>query len=555
MRSSKLLPLFAMPVVLVLFACSDQAATEAPWKFTEVTGDAGLASFHYDMDSTGLFWIPESMGAGGGFVDYDGDGQTDIVLVAGGKQVGPSTIPALELYRNRGDGTFERRTEKAGLEPLRAYGQGIYAADYDNDGDQDLFLTTLYENHLLRNDGGTFTDVSDESGLGGISEWSTAAAFFDADHDGHLDLYVANYVYWEQDDDIFCSIDGVTKSYCTPKLYEGTPGRFYRNNGDGTFSDRTDEAGFSGTPGNSLGAVAFDYNSDGLTDLFVANDLMPDLLFRNEGGGRFSEIGLRSGVAFDERGRARAGMGTDAGVIDSTGAPTIFVGNFSHEPIGVYHYVGNDRFVNREVASRVLGLSVPSLTFAVMLIDADLDGLLDVVTVNGHVQMDIQRAEPHITHRQPPHLFHNQGDATFADLAPQLGPAFRQALAGRGGAYADYDEDGDLDLLMTENTGPVHLLRNDVPEGVNYLRVHLEGTVSNRDAVGARLVAYVGERPLIQYRRGGSSYLSTNEPQLTFGLGPAQQVDSLRIYWPSGISTIHRDLPANQEVAITEPRQ
>lgn len=548
-------------VTLLTLGCGegpDQTPVSANggWRFTEVTESAGLSQFRHFMGGIGQLWLPESIGAGGAFLDYDGDGFIDVVLVAGGPLGAPSGGPALELYRNRGDGTFERRTDAAGLGGLRAYGMGVFPADIDNDGNADLFLTTLHQNILLRNDGGVFRDVSVESGLGEVSEWSTAAAFFDADRDGYLDLYVGNYVRWTPEEDRFCSLDGVAKSYCTPQVYEGVSGRFYRNNGDGTFTDRTAAAGFAGAPGNTLGAVAFDYDRDGWTDLFVANDLERDLLFRNNGDLTFDEIGLRSGVAFDERGNARAGMGTDAGVMDETGHVTIFVGNFSHEPISVFRYMGDNAFMNRDVASRMLRPTIQTLTFALFLFDADLDGNLDVFAVNGHVQTDVSKIHERITYRQPPHLFLNAGDGTFTDVAPELGAPLTIPLAGRGGAYADIDGDGDLDLLVTENDGPAHLWRNDLPrsgsEGPNYLRIHLRGTHSNRDAIGAHVTVLLGGAPLFQERRGGGGYLGTSEPTLTFGLGRHGHADSVIVDWPSGArSALHR-VAANQTIHVVE---
>lgn len=533
----------------------EESATpaDAPWRFSDVTEAAGLGSFRHETGAFGQLWMPESTGSGAAFTDYDGDGWIDIVLVAGGFLEGSRAFPALRLYRNNGNGTFSDRTREAGLADVVAYGQGLTAVDFDGDGDDDLFLTALGPNVLLRNDGGVFYDVSEESGLSVESEWSTAAAFLDADGDGHLDLFVGNYVHWTPETDAFCSEDGVTKRYCTPKAYRDVPGRFYRNNGDGTFTERTAEAGFGGAPGSALGAVSLDIDRDGLTDLYVANDLRPNLFFRNNGDGTFTEVALRMGAAYDERGYARAGMGVDAGVVDASGHVTIFIGNFSREPIGAFQYTGDDLFLSREAAMRLYRPSLNSLTFALFLFDANLDGHLDILGVNGHVDLDVELTERDVTYRQPVQLFLNQGDGTFRNVAPELGAPLTTPLAGRGGGYADFDGDGDLDVLVTENGGGVHLWRNDLPSGHGaFLRVVLEGTRSNRAAIGARVIVHVGGLVIQLDRRGGASYLTGSEPLLTFGLGDATRADSLIVHWPSGLRTSLAGVAADQTIFIRE---
>ena len=558
-RTARITAVVVLTGALLPGACTPSsepaARAESAWRFHDVTREAGLSAFRHETGATGGFWIPESVGSGAAFTDYDGDGHLDVVLVSGGFLDGRERDghPALAIYRNDGTGLFRETTAEVGLDSLQAYGMGIYPADVDNDGDPDLFLTTLGRNVLLRNDGGAFVDVSSASGLASDDEWSTAAAFFDADHDGDLDLYVGNYVDWSVENDQFCSLDGVNKSYCTPKAYVGTPGRYFVNDGDGTFTDGTLPGGFGTSPGNTLGAVAFDFDRDGWTDLYVTNDLRPNLLYRNEGGGVFREIALETGAAYDERGYARAGMGVDAGVIDSTGRPTLFVGNFSREPIGVFQYAPDGMFVSRESATGLLRPSLPTLTFALFLFDANLDGHADLLAVNGHVQTDIERADPQLSYRQPVHLFVNQGDGTFRDRAPELGPPLDEPLAGRGGAFGDYDGDGDLDLLVVENGGGVHLWRNDLPQNeANFLRVDLEGSTSNREGIGARVLAYAGDRVLEQQRMGGRSYLSACEPALTFGLGAATSLDSVVVLWPSGRRSVLRDVPAGQSIHLRE---
>lgn len=525
--------------------------------FTEVTTEAGLGAFRHETGAFGQKWMPETLGAGGGFIDYDGDGWLDILLVGGATWQGHGApVPALQLYRNDQDGTFAQVTEQAGLGTVPAYGFGIAAADYDNDGDEDVLLTTLGENKLFRNEEGVFTEVSPEAGLANHADWSTAALFFDADRDGWLDLYVGNYVPWTPETDKWCTSDGETKDYCTPHQYEGTPGRFYHNNGNGTFTEQTEDAGFGGSPGKTLGVAALDFNNDGWTDLVVANDTERDLLYRNNGDGTFEEIGVASGMAFDQNGRARAGMGIDVAVLEGSGQPTIAIGNFSEEMVGLYRHLGNGLFMDRAPAARVGMPSLLSLTFGLFFFDVDLDADLDLLLANGHIVEHIEQIQPSITYRQPAQLFLNQDDGTFEWATDIEGGVFEQKLVGRGAAYADYDRDGDLDILITENGGPAHLWRNALnpteQSGVHFLRVHLEGNPLNRDALGARLTAITGNRRQERHVRTGGSYLSQSEKTVTFGLGTATHVDTLRVSWPSGRVDVFEQVQANQALRLVE---
>ncbi len=520
--------------------------------FADVTADAGLGGFWYENGATGEKWFPESMGSGGGFIDYDGDGWIDILLVGGGTwsdQDEPA--PALWLYRNNGDGTFTLKTDEAGLGGLFTYGLGISVADYDNDGDEDFYFTTLYENMLFRNDGGRFTDLAKASGAVGDPAWSTNAIFFDADQDGWLDLYVGNYVDWSLEDDLWCTLDGVTKGYCTPELYDGIPSRFYRNNGDGTFTDQTEAAGFLPAPGKTLGAAELDFNKDGWPDLVVSCDTQRNLLYENNRDGTFTEKGAISGIAYDENGGARAGMGIDVGIVDDTGEETVFVGNFSREMIGVFRHVGNGLFIDRAAASKIGRPSLLTLTFGLFLFDVDLDGDLDLFTANGHVQMEIDHTEDGIAYKEPPHLFLNRGDGIFEDVAKAVGGVFSRPVVGRGAAYADFDRDGDLDILLTTNDGPAYLWRNDL-QNSHFIRVQLEGRQSNRNAIGARIVAVVGDRRMERRIRTGSSFLSQMEKTVTFGLGESTVIDSLLIYWRNGNVSRFADVGADQEVRLVE---
>ena len=547
------------------FGCSGLETVEQPTaksgdtvvaalSFTDVTAAAGLGDFRHETGAVGDKWFPESMGAGGGFIDFDGDGWLDILLVGGGKWTvhANEQVPALWLYRNNRDGTFTRKTMDAGIGDISAYGFGITVADYDNDGDQDFYLTTIGRNMLFRNDGGLFTELGEAAGVAGEEIWSTSAIFFDADKDGWLDLYVGSYVEWSPENDLFCTLDGVTKSYCTPELYKGIPSRFYRNNGNGTFTERTKAAGFLPAPGKTLGVTEFDYNRDGWPDLVVSNDTQPDLLYRNNGDGTFTEKGTLSGIAYDENGRARAGMGIDAGVVDDSGNETVFVGNFSKEMIGVYRYNGDGLFNDCAARSKIGRPSLMTLTFGLFLFDVDLDGDLDLFAANGHVQKEIEITQDGIMYREPPHLFVNKGDGTFTDESRRIGGVMSQPIVGRGAAYADFDRDGDLDILVTENSGTVHLWRNELSNGNHFLRVHVKAREGYGDAIGTRVVAIVEQQRMERRIRTGSSFLSNSEKTATFGLGRATRVDSLLVYWRSGRVDRFGEVRSDREIWLVE---
>ena len=523
-------------------------------RFTHVTQETGLDTFRHVTGAFGEMWFPETMGSGAGFLDYDGDGWQDIALVAGAvwPDQGDPAIPALRLYRNEG-GYFTEVTEETGLAGLHAYGMGLAIADYDNDGDPDIFLAAVERNLLLRNDRGAsdggnvvFVETGQAAGLADDAAWSTSAIFFDADLDGYVDLYVGNYVEWSPEKDIRCTINGEDKTYCTPQLYEGVPGRFYRNEG-GTFSDRTAEAGFLPAPGKTLGVTEWDFNEDGWPDLVVANDMQRDLLYMNDGAGAFVEQGVASGIAYDEEGRARAGMGVDAGILDHTGAPSVVIGHFANEAVGLYRQISPGLFLDRAAQSQVGRPSLPTLTFGLCLFDADLDGDMDIFLANGHISPDVEGFSEGVFYRQEPQLFLNAGDGRFSEYEYPIA----EPIIARGAALADYDRDGDEDILVTENGGPVHLLRNEAQRGAS-LRVRLQGERGNRDALGAHVTAVTGDRRMQRRVRTGSSYLVSSEKALTFGLGAAAQVDTLVVHWPGGETARYANLPAGREVHIVE---
>ena len=528
------------------------AAPATDVEFIDVTTAAGIGFVH-TSGAAGEKFLPETLGSGALFLDVDGDGWQDIYFVNSTSwSGGGETLPA--LYRNDGDGTYSDITAGSGLD-VALYGLGGAAADYDNDGHVDLYVTALGPNRLFRGRGdGTFEDVTAAAGVGD-ERFSTSALWFDYDADGALDLFVANYVEWTPETDIFCTLDGEAKSYCTPESYTGQRPTLYRNRGDGTFEDVTAAAGLDVPSSKALGVAMLDYDADGWLDLFVANDTEPDQLFRNGGDGTFEDIGLVAGVAFSEGGVARAGMGVDAVDYDGSGRPSIVVGNFSNEMIALFHNEGGGLFIDEAPRSEVGSASLLTLAFACFFFDYDLDGHPDIFAANGHVADDIERVQARVTYAQPPHLFRNVGRGRFEDAVPDVGADLAEPMVARGAAYADVDNDGDLDLLVTINDGPARLLRNDGGSANNVLRVRTVGGRSNRDGIGARVeVTLADGRSLWQRVKTGSSYASQSELTVTFGLGQATAVDAIRVAWPSGQTDRLGQTPANQRLTIEEGR-
>ena len=531
-------------------ARTDSIESNGSVSFTEVSKQSGISSFKHQIGAVGNKWYPEQMGSGAGFVDIDGDQWLDIILLGGGNWEPNLASQAITVYQNQRDGTFKDVTQGSGLDELDAYTIGMAAGDPDNDGDQDLFISTLAKNFFFRNDEGRFTDISSSSGLNNRSEWSSSAMFVDVNNDGLLDLYAGNYVDWTPETDKWCPEGSPTKFYCIPADYEGIPSRFYLNKGNLVFEDVTDEAGFTPNLGKSLGVAELDYNQDGYSDMVVVNDGEGDLLYENQGDGTFEERGIVAGIAFSEHGEARAGMGVDVAVVDSSDAPTIFVGNFSEENVGVYTYRGNGLFRDRATTSKIGLPSYLTLTFGLFLADFDSDGDLDLFTANGHVYPGRLEGQDKITYRQAPQVYLNDGSGRFDELKDGQ-DLFQKKIVARGAAYGDYDRDGDVDILMTENDGPAHLWRNDTKLG-NSLRVRLIGTETNLDAIGSEVHVQTGQ--LIQYRRvrSGSSYLSSSEFTLTFGLGQNEAADLVKIKWPSGKVDEFTQVTAGQEIIVRE---
>jgi enediyne biosynthesis protein E4 len=439
----------------------------------------------------------------------------------------------LRLYRNNRDGTFADATRAAGLD-VELYGMGVAVGDFNNDGFPDLFITCVGQNRLFRNTGkGTFVDVTRTSGLGGRTAFSTSAAWIDIDRDGLLDLFVCNYVKWTEEHDVFCSLDGKQKSYCTPEAYRGDTSWLFRNRGNGTFEDVTATCGTFDSSSKSLGVALIDHDQDGWPDIFVANDTQPNKLYRNQRNGTFKDIALEAGVALSDDGKARAGMGVDVGDFDGSGRPGLAVTNFEGEMIGLYRAQSG---AYQDVAMQA-GVGSPSrnrLGFGCVFADVDLDARLDLVVVNGHIDDTVRNIRGNVGHAQPPQLFLNQGHGSFREVASAVGAEFAEPRVGRGLAQGDFDRDGDVDLLMTTNNGPAFLFRNDLAAGNRSLRLRLVGTKSNRDAIGATVRIFHGGTSQSRMVHSGSSYLSQSELPLTFGVGRRDRVERVVITWPSG---------------------
>jgi hypothetical protein len=504
------------------------------FKFVDVTAQAGIR-FQHNSGAYGGKLLPETLGSGCAFLDYDNDGWQDILLVNAMDWPGHKRQRSTpRLYRNNRDGTFADVTKSAGLD-IEMYGMGVAVGDYDNDGFPDILITCVGQSRLFHNTGkGTFTEVTRASGLLGHSGFSTSALWFDYDRDGLLDLFICNYVRWSPEHDVFCSVDGQHKSYCTPEAYRGDTCWLFHNRGDGRFEDVTATSGIFDSSSKSLGVAMIDYDQDGWPDLLVANDTQPNKLYRNLGNGKFKDVAVDAGLAFSAEGKARAGMGVDVGDFENSGRPGIAITNFDNEMIGLYRAARPGLYDDVAVASGIGLASRNTLGFGCAFLDVDLDGALDLAVVNGHIDETVRNIRGNTGYAQPAQLFLNQGGGKFRDVAREANGGFEQPRVGRGLAYGDFDGDVDLDILTTTNNGPAYLYRNDQTAGNRSIRFRLTGTKSNRDAIGAIVRIYYNGQTQGRTVRGGSSYLSQSELPVTFGIGKRDKIERVTVEWPSG---------------------
>ncbi|MGE5207014.1 MAG: CRTAC1 family protein [Chlamydiota bacterium] len=522
------------------------------FRLVDVSARAGLHFLHNSGAFGGKF-LPETMGSGCAFLDYDSDGWQDILLINGMDWPGHKRQrTTLRLYHNNRDGTFSDVTRSAGLD-MEMYGMGVAVGDYNNDGHPDILVTCVGQNHLFKNTGrGKFIDVTHVAGLGGREAFSTSAMWFDYDRDGRLDLVVCNYVKWSPAHDVFCSLDGKHKSYCTPEAYRGETCWLFHNRGDGTFEDVTATSGIFDTSSKSLGVAMLDYDQDGWPDLLIANDTQPNKLYRNQRNGKFKEVGVEAGIAFSTEGKARAGMGVDTGDFEGSGTAGVAITNFDNEMIGLFRM--NNRHIYDDIAMQA-GVGLPSrntLGFGCLFADMNLDGALDLVVANGHIDDTVRNIRGNVGYAQPPQLFLNDGKGHFKDVAAEVGASFDRPKVGRGLACGDFDRDGDLDLLMTTNNSSAFLYRNDQLAGNRSIRFRLVGTKSNRDAIGAVVRIYAGGTSQSRMVKGGSSYLSQSELVVTFGVGKRDRIERATIEWPSGRVEEFKDLATGHAYECVE---
>jgi len=543
----------SVPLWWVLVFLPTSSHAQQP-HFRDITIQAGI-HFTHNNGAFGKKWLPETMGPGCAFIDYDNDGYPDIFFVNGedwpGHTHGGATTP--KLYHNNRNGTFTDVTAKAGL-AIPMFALGVAVGDYDNDGFDDLFITALGQSHLFRNNGnGTFTEVTKAAGMWGPNEFSTSAAWVDYDRDGKLDLVVANYVRWTEQTDLYCTVDGAHKSYCTPESYKGASVRLWHNLGGGKFEDATQKAGLGDPTSKSLGIAILDYNVDGWPDILIANDTQPNKLYLNKKDGTFEERGVPSGIAFSEDGVARAGMGVDSADYDRSGHPSVIISNFANQMVSLYHNEGNGLFVDEAPQSEVGRATLVTLGFGCFFFDYDNDGWLDIFVADGHIEDAIERVQKRVSYAEPAHLFRNLGGGKFQEVTTQMGESFAAPRVARGAAYADVDNDGFLDVLVTTNAGPALLFHNE--GGTNHsLRLRLVGTKSNRDGIGAvvRVTSNNGKDAQSKMLRSGSSYLSQSELVLTFGLATQSKADAVEVQWPSGQIDKLSNVSGGQTITVQE---
>lgn len=518
--------------------------------FTDVTRVAGI-NFRHQNGGSGRKYFLEEMGSGCAFLDYDNDGWQDILLLNGAPLPGAPSQPTYPaLYRNKGNGAFEDVTAQLGLE-RQMYATGVAVGDYDNDGFEDVYVGCWGADHLFRNVGGKkFVDVTSVSKTGD-KRFASSCCWVDYDNDGWLDLFVCNYLKWDVAHDQKCGPPN-HRTYCSPEVYEADANCLYRNNHNGTFSDVTKRMGVEGAQGKSLGVTLLDYDDDGWMDIFVANDGTPNFLFRNERGKRFQDVALEAGVAFPESGTPKAGMGADAADYDHSRRPSLIVGNFHREGLTLSANKGSGLFEDVSARAGVLQPSLNYLTFGLFFFDYDLDGFSDIFAANGHIIDTVQQSYPNVSYKQQPLAFFNRGDGTFDEVARSLG--FTEALLARSACAGDFDNDGDLDILLNVVNGAPHLYRNDGGNRRHWLKVKAIGMRANRDAIGTKVEVESAGVKQVDWVRSGSSYCASGDRRLTFGLGDAKTAERVVLTFPGGHKVELQNVASNQTLVVNEDK-
>ncbi|MCY4404520.1 MAG: CRTAC1 family protein [Candidatus Poribacteria bacterium] len=540
-------------LILVLFLLVLPTVSSNLIQYIDVTKEAGIIWTHIDGRS-GQKYCMEMLGSGAAFFDYDADGDPDLYLVNGAPLPGDiiEEIPTNRLYENNGDGTFTDVTQKAGVGDI-GYGHGCAVGDYDNDGNLDIYVTNYGSNRLYKNNGdATFTDVTEKAGVA-EPRWSTSCAFADYDRDGYIDLYVVNYLEYNLDENPWCGIkEKDIRAYCEPDNFKAQTDTLYRNNGDGTFTDVTKLAGIFNPTGKGLGVVWGDYNNDGHSDIYIANDSTENFFFTNMGDGTFSEVGFMIGVALNENGVAENGMGTAFGDWNNDGWLDLTVTNYADQTNTLYHNDGDGFFTDATSTTKTAKITYPYLGWATAFVDIDNDGFGDIFVANGHLQDNLTELGLQGTYEQQNLLLLNKKDGTFTDVSNSLGPGMILEDVSRGATFADYDLDGDIDILVTNSNTPPRLLRNDGGNRNNWLQIKLKATQTSSDAIGTRVMVTTGDLHQIREVQSGDGYLSQRELKLHFGIGDHDSVDKIKVRWVSGDIQIVEDVPANQILLLQE---
>jgi enediyne biosynthesis protein E4 len=525
-----------------------------PFRFAEIAKQAGI-DFVHSSGMTQERYAPTANGSGVAIFDYDNDGKLDLYFASGTQlPLGTARDGTNRLYKNLGNNHFQDVTGDSGL-AFSGYCHGIVVGDIDNDGDQDVFLCNYGPNVLLLNNGhGTFKDISQAAGIGGFN-WSTSGAFFDYDNDGDLDLYVTNYGQWKIPGDVRVCGKGNVRTYCIPTTIKPARHYLYRNNGNLTFTDVTESAGVARTDGRGFGVVAADLNGDGRIDLYVANDMCPNFVFLNRGNGTFEDATESSGAGYDARGKTHAGMGVDAEDVNGDGRPDLFITNYWNEPNSLYMNLGDGMFEDRTPASGMSTDSTPWVGWGCALADFDSDGWPDCFVSNGHVDDNLELLGYNSPYAQPPLLHRNLEGRGFRLSTRDAGPYFDQPHVGRGAAFGDLDDDGDIDIVVNHKDSAPALLRNDTPTPHHWIRLHLVGTISNRDAVGARVEVELAARTIVRQRKGGTSLESAHDPRLLIGIGTETEARKVTVHWPSGRVSVGEHLSADTSYRVVEPRE